>query len=123
MIDGLLVDAIAVAHLAFIFFVAFGGLLVLRWRKLAWIHLPAALWGAVIEIVQWDCPLTGLENTLRQRAGVAGYGEGFIAHYLFGAIYPNGLTYGIQIAIAVFVTVINTAVYSRVFPIHRRRRT
>ena len=117
-----MVDAVAIAHFAFVLFVAFGGFLVLRWRRLAWIHLPAVAWGALIEVFQWNCPLTSVENALRARAGVAGYGDGFIAHYLFRAIYPSGLTYGMQIAIAVFVTAINTAIYARVFPIRRRSR-
>lgn len=117
----LLADATAIGHFAFVLFVAFGGLLVLRWRRLAWIHLPCAIWGALIELFNWSCPLTGYENMFRERAGMHGYGDDFIAHYLFGAIYPAGLTRGVQLAIAVFVFVINTAVYAKVFPITTRR--
>ena len=116
-----LADLAALAHFAFVLFVAFGGLLVLRWRKLAWVHLPAALWGALIEIGNWSCPLTTYENLFRRKAGMAGYGDDFIAYHLFRLIYPAGLTRGIQIAIAVFVFAINTAVYSKVFPIRTRR--
>jgi hypothetical protein len=110
MNDALIV-AIAILHLAFIAFVAFGGLLVLRWRKLAWVHLPCAIWGAAIEIFRWSCPLTSVENTLRKASAYEG---GFIARYLFGAIYPSGMTRATEIALAVFVTVINTVVYWRV---------
>jgi hypothetical protein len=113
-----MITLVAILHFAFILFVAFGGLLVLKWRKLAWIHLPCAIYGALIEIFQWNCPLTNVENALRNQP----YGEGFIAHYLFRAIYPSGLTRGAEIAIAVFVTAVNTLVYSRVFPISRFRR-
>ncbi|SRR5213593_7567 len=116
-----LADATALAHFAFVLFVALGGLLVLRWRKLAWIHLPSAIWGALIEIMNWTCPLTTWENMFRIRAGMQGYGDDFIAYHLFRLIYPAGLTRGIQIAIAVFVFAINTAVYSKVFPIRTRR--
>jgi len=116
----ILADATAVGHLAFVLFVALGGLLVLRWRKLAWIHLPAAVWGALIEIANWTCPLTTYENQFRLRAGMQGYSEGFIAHYIYHLIYPPGLTRSLQLAIAVFVFAINTAVYARVFPIRRR---
>ena len=116
-----LADLAALAHFAFVLFVAFGGLLVLRWRKLAWVHLPAALWGALIEIGNWSCPLTTYENLFRRKAGMAGYGDDFIAHYLFGVIYPAGLTRATEIALAVFVTLINVAVYSKVFPIRTRR--
>ena len=117
----ILVDAIAFAHFAFVLFVAFGGLLVLRWRKVAWVHLPAAIWGALIEMTNWNCPLTEYENMFRTRAGMQGYSEGFIAHYLFAVIYPAGLTRGIQFAIAIFVFAINTAVYAKVFPIRPLR--
>ena len=117
----ILVDATAFAHLAFVLFVAFGALLVLRWRKLAWIHLPSAIWGALIEITNWNCPLTAYENTFRIRAGMQGYNEGFIAHHIYRLIYPAGLTRGLQLAIAVFVFAINTAVYAKVFPIRIRR--
>jgi hypothetical protein len=116
-----LADAAALAHLAFVLFVALGGLLVLRWRKLAWVHLPAAIWGALIELTNWDCPLTHYENLFRLRAGLQGYSEGFIAHHIYRLIYPAGLTRGVQLAIAVFVFAINTAVYSKVFPIRIRR--
>jgi Protein of Unknown function (DUF2784) len=121
MVYRILADATGLAHFAFVLFVAFGGLLVLRWRRLAWVHLPAAIWGAVIEVMNWDCPLTTYENLFRVRAGLQGYSEGFIAHYIYRLIYPPGLTRGVQLAIAVFVFAVNTAVYSRVFPIRFRR--
>jgi hypothetical protein len=117
----ILVDATALGHLAFVLFVAFGGLLVLRWRKLASIHLPAAIWGALIEITNWNCPLTTYENTFRIRAGMQGYEEGFIAHHIYRLIYPAGLPRGLQLAIAIFVFAINTAVYAKVFPIRIRQ--
>jgi len=116
-----LADATAIAHFAFVLFVAFGGLLVLRWRRLAWIHLPCAIWGALIEVGNWVCPLTSYENLFRERAGLQGYGDDFIAHYIFRTIYPAGLTRGVQLAIAIFVFAINTAVYSKVFPLKIRR--
>lgn len=121
MVNRILADATAFAHFAFVLFVAFGGLLVLRWRKLAWVHLPAAVWGALIELTNWDCPLTRYENMFRLRAGLQGYSEGFIAHHIYALIYPAGLTRGLQLAIAIFVFAINTAIYARVFPIRIRR--
>ena len=121
MLYRFLADTTAFAHFAFVLFVALGGLLVLRWRKLAWLHLPAAIWGALIEVMNWECPLTRYENMFRARAGMQGYSEGFIAHYIYRLIYPAGLTRGVQLAIAVIVLVINTAVYAKVFPIRIRR--
>jgi hypothetical protein len=111
--------ATALVHLAFILFVAFGGLLVLRWHNLAWIHLPAAVWGAVIEIMHWSCPLTNIEMGFLRRAGKSGYEGGFVAHYLFAVIYPAGLTRRVELAIAAFVIVINAIVYAIVIPPHK----
>ena len=107
-------DAIVLAHLAFILFVVFGGLLVLRWRALKWVHLPAALWGALIELGGWICPLTGYENAMREKAGVTGYGAGFVDHYIVRLIYPAGLTRGIELGLAAAVVIINIAVYAYV---------
>ena len=105
--------AFALVHFAFIVFVVVGGVFVLRWPWLMWIHLPAAIWGALIEFYGWYCPLTTWENACLRRAGRAGYDNGFIEHYLFAVIYPDGLTRGMQIAIGVFVLVVNVAVYVR----------
>src|SRR5437867_9964956 len=87
-----LADAVVVLHAAFVVFVVLGGVLVIRWRRLAWLHVPAAIWGALIEFAGWICPLTPLENSFRARAGDAGYAGGFVEHYLLRALYPDGLT-------------------------------
>lgn len=118
MIYDWLADLTLLVHLGFIGFVAAGGLLVLRWRRLAWLHLPAAIWGVAIEVGGWICPLTPLENHWRRKAGQAGYEGGFIEHYLTAAIYPEGLTRTAQWVIALGVLAINLAVYAAVW---RRR--
>jgi hypothetical protein len=110
-----LATLVAITHFAFILFVILGGLLVLRWPALKWVHLPAAIWGALIEIGGWICPLTILENALLRKAGAAGYDGGFVAHHIFRIIYPNGLTRGMEFAIAVIVIAVNVAVYRKVF--------
>ncbi len=107
----ILADAVLVLHFAFIVFVVLGGLLVLRWPRLAWIHLPAVAWGAGIEFLGAICPLTPLENLLRVSGGGSGYGGGFIDHYLTSLIYPDGLTRTTQIVLGVFVIAVNVAVY------------
>lgn len=106
---------VAILHLAFILFVLFGGFLVLKWPKLMWVHLPAAVWGVLIEFAGWYCPLTSWENALLRGAGRAGYSGGFVAHYIMPIIYPPGLTRGMEIAIGLLVLVINLGVYVRVF--------
>lgn len=112
-------DLVVLVHLAFVLFVVFGGLLVLRWPRVAWVHLPVAIYGALIELVGWVCPLTPLENDLRRAAGEAGYEGGFVEHYLLPILYPGNLTPTVQIVLGLLVIVINVAVYTLA---HRRRR-
>ncbi|HEX5043922.1 MAG TPA: DUF2784 domain-containing protein [Candidatus Polarisedimenticolaceae bacterium] len=87
----LLADAVALLHLTFILFIPLGGLAVVRWPRLAWLHLGCALWGAVIVFTDVVCPLTPLEKALRLRAGEPAYEGGFIRHYLVGPLFRDGL--------------------------------
>ena len=104
-------DLVALTHFAFVLFVVLGGLLVLRWRRIAWVHLPCAVWGALIEFAGCICPLTPLENWLRMRAGESGYSGGFIDHYLLPLLYPVGLTRTTQWGLGIAVIVINVMIY------------
>lgn len=108
----LVADTLLVLHFLFIAVVVAGGLLALRWPRVAWAHLPCAAWGAWIELSGWICPLTPLENAFRRQAGEAGYPGGFIEHYVVELVYPAGLTRGIQLALALLVVVLNVAVYA-----------
>ena len=107
----LLADLVLLLHLTFVLFVVAGGLLVLRWPRMAWLHLPAAAWGAVVELTGWICPLTPLENELRVLAGVDTYGAGFIEHYILSLLYPAGLTRDVQVILGMIVIGVNAAVY------------
>ncbi len=121
MIYSFLADLLVVIHLLFILFVIFGGLLVL-WRKwVVFLHIPAAVWGALIEFKGWICPLTPLENHLRQLGGEQGYSGGFIEHYLIPIIYPDELTRTFQIILGIFVVVLNLMVYGWI--LYKWRRT
>ncbi|ABB32797.1 hypothetical protein GeomeDRAFT_2076 [Geobacter metallireducens RCH3] len=115
----LLADAVVLVHGLFVLFVVLGGLVVLRWPRLAWLHVPAAIWGAMIELSGKVCPLTYLEVRFRRLAGETGYTESFIEHYIVPLIYPPGLTRGWQIAVGLLVAALNLAVYG---VLHRRRR-
>ncbi len=108
----LLANAVVAFHALFILFVVLGGLIAWRWRRVAAVHIPCALWGMLIEYRGWICPLTPLENTLRARAGQQGYGGGFVEHYLLPAIYPSGLTPRIQAVLGTAVLVINAVAYT-----------
>lgn len=106
-----LADLVLIVHLAFVVFVVVGAFLVLRWPRLAWLHVPAAIWGVFIEFSGRICPLTPLENSLRTRGGEAGYSGGFIDHYLTSLIYPDGLTRTAQFIIGTVLLVLNLLVY------------
>lgn len=112
MFCSLLADLVVVLHFAFILFVIFGAVLVYFKRKLLWLHVPCALWGAWIEFSGWICPLTPLENWLRYRANEVGYSESFIEHYLVPVIYPSGLTSEAQVALGLFVVCVNVGMYA-----------
>jgi Protein of Unknown function (DUF2784) len=99
-------DLIVVVHLLFIGFVVGGVFLSWRWPMIIYAHIPAVLYGALIEFAGFTCPLTLLENGMRQRAGEAGYRDGFIAHYLIKVIYPPGLTHGMQIGLGVVLLLV-----------------
>jgi len=116
----LLADLIVLLHFAFVAFVVAGGLLALRWPRAAWLHLPAAAWGAAIEFFGWICPLTPLENALRQASGAGVYGGDFVGRYLLPILYPAGLTAQIQMLLGVGVLVVNAAIYGWV--LFRRKR-
>jgi hypothetical protein len=107
-------DLVVVVHAAFVAFVVAGGLLVARWPRLVWVHVPAAAWGALIEFQGWICPLTPLENYLRQRGGTAGYEGDFIEHYLLPLLYPAQLTRYRQMWLGSLAVAINVLVYWRI---------
>ncbi len=106
-----LADLVLIVHTLFIIFAVFGGLIVLKWYKVMWIHIPCALWGALIEFFGCICPLTYLENYLREIGNGNYHESSFIQHYLLPIIYPPGLTTDIQILLGTIVIVINLIVY------------
>jgi len=112
MLYKLLADITIIVHFLFILYVALGGLLVLKWNRTAFFHIPAAIWGALIMFMGWICPLTYVENDLRQLAGQEVYSEGFIEHYIIPLIYPEALTRELQITVGVFVLVLNVCIYT-----------
>ncbi len=112
MIYRLSADAIVLLHLMFVVFVIVGGLLVFRWRWIAWLHLPAVVWAALLEFRGWLCPLTPLELKLRAAGGQAGYSGGFVEHYILPVLYPVGLDSSMQYFLGTLVILINVSVYA-----------
>ena len=116
-----LADLVLCIHLALFSSCLCGGLLVLKWRWIAWLHLPAAVWGAVVEFTGWICPLTPLENWLREQGGEASYRSDFIAQYLLPLLYPEDLTHNVQLLLGTVVVVLNAAVYWWLWRMQMRR--
>lgn len=110
MVSILTAEAVVVIHFGFILFVIFGGLLVLKYRCWVWLHIPAVIWGVLLELNGWICPLTTWENALRQRDSST-YSTGFIEHYLLTVIYPQGLTREIQFLLGIILVVFNLLIY------------
>ena len=121
MLYRLLADAVVLLHLGFVGFVVLGGLLVLRWPRAAWVHLPAAAWGAWVEFTGRICPLTPLENWLRREGGGESYSASFVEHYLIPVLYPAALTRELQWTLGGIVIAVNGAVYAVVL-LRRRSR-
>lgn len=116
----ILADLVVGLHFAFILFAVAGGLGVLRWPRLAWLHLPAAAWAVAIELGGWICPLTPLENRLRRLGGAAGYEGSFLERQLLPLIYPADLTRELQLLLGIGVLALNAALYTWLWR-HRRR--
>ena len=108
-------DFVLLLHVSFVLFVIAGGLLLLKWRGLVWIHLPAVVWGVLVELTGWICPLTPLENHLRSLAGESLAEGDFVGRYLPSLLYPAALTREIQLLLGILVLLVNLALYWRVF--------
>ena len=117
----LLADLVVLVHFLFVLFVVLGALLIIRWRKVLWLHLPAAVWAAWIEFSGKICPLTPLENWLRMKGGGSGYAGDFVGHYLMPILYPSGLTRKVQFILGGVVIGVNLIIYGYVFFISRKK--
>jgi len=115
-------DMVLFLHFIYVIFAVAGGFLLIWYRKIVWLHLPAALWAALISFVGWVCPLTFLENWLRLKGGETGYAKGFIAGYIEPVLYPVGLTYFHQVVLGIIVVGLNLAIYGYIFRPNARQR-
>jgi hypothetical protein len=112
MIYRILAEATMFVHFAYLVFVVVGGLMALRWGWILLLHAPAFVWGGVMSLMGWICPLTPLENRFRRLAGEEGYDTGFIEHYIVSILYPPGLTRTHQIALGLGLLLLNGIVYA-----------
>jgi hypothetical protein len=118
LVYGVLADLVVFVHGTFVLFVVVGGLVALRWPRVVWFHAPAVLWGSIVELAGWGCPLTPLENWLRALGDQAGYAGSFVERYLLPILYPEHLTRALQVGLGVAVLLVNLVIYSYVLRRH-----
>lgn len=99
-------------HALFILWVIFGALLTRSRPALRWLHIASLVWGILIELLPWPCPLTLLENWFEARAGVEPYHSGFLLHYLDKLVYPD-LSASLLTVAGLLVCVLNLGIYGR----------
>ena len=122
MLYGILADIVVWIHFAFVLFVVMGAITIIRWRRVLWLHLPAVFWAIWIELAGGICPLTPLENWLRNQSGQGGYRGDFVERYLMPMLYPAGLTRNLQIVLGLLVILINAGLYGYIIWRYRRRK-
>ena len=123
MIYSFLADLLMLFHLVFILYVMAGALLIFKWPKTLWLHLPACFWGMTVEFTGWICPLTPWEIRLRRLAGDEDYNGSFIEQYLIPIIYPSGLNREMQMLLGVTVLIVNLSLYTLILLKSRKRKT
>lgn len=115
-----LANTVLAIHLGFVLWVLFGALFTRGRPWLTGLHVVCAIYGFIIEVAPWPCPLTLLENWLEVKAGQIPYNGPFLLHYLDAIVYPQVplavLVWGASIALAV-----NTLVYARRWRHYRAR--
>ncbi|MGH9546295.1 MAG: DUF2784 domain-containing protein [Terriglobales bacterium] len=115
----ILAGVVLTLHLLLILWIIFGATVTRRRPVLRSLHLGSLVWGILIDILPWTCPLTSAENWLEAQAGIAAYQGGFLLHYLDALVYPDippGLLTGLGVAVCAF----NLGIYAVRF--HDRRR-
>jgi hypothetical protein len=115
--------AVAVLHAAAVVFVVTGSLLALRWPRLLLLHVPLAAAVLAVHLAGAPCPLTELEQALRERAGAVPYAGGFLGHYALAPVGLDVAESGVQAGIRVAVLLPNVVGYGLLAArAHRRPR-
>jgi hypothetical protein len=96
-------DGTAGLHFAFLGYLVAGGFAAWRWPKSIAAHLLAAAWAALIVVTSLPCPLTSLQNRLREQAGQPPLGASFIDTYVRGSFFPADRAGLAQALVAVVV--------------------
>jgi Protein of Unknown function (DUF2784) len=115
-----LATAVLVLHLLFILWLIFGALFAYRRPWLRWLHIASLVWGVLVELTPWPCPLTLLELWLEGRAGIQPYQGGFLLHYLDATVYPS-ISPLLLVVVGVVVCAVNLCIYAVAFISQRRQ--
>jgi len=125
-----LADAVLAAHVAVAAFVVVGLVLVFAGNLLGWrwvnglaFRLAHAAAIAIVVAEAWlgvPCPLTTLEMALRERAGAATYGGGFVEHWLQRLLYWDAPAWVFVALYSVFALLVAAAWWY--FPPMSKRR-
>jgi hypothetical protein len=98
-------DLVVIVHLAFLVFVAVGGILAWRWPRLIWAHLAAVAWAVAILVVGQDCPLTDLQRLAERHAGQPRDDRGFVDRYLEDVLFPGRWTTALRVLIGLLIVI------------------
>jgi hypothetical protein len=114
--------AVVAMHAAWLLFVIFGVLWTRGRPFWSIVHVAALVWGIIVEVGPWPCPLTMAESVFETRAGAAAYRSASLLHFLDNLVYPN-LPGWILTCAGVAVCALNLAIYIRRFwkALHQRR--
>ncbi len=99
-------------HVVYIAWVIFGAFFTRGRPRLAVLHVATLVYGMIIEILGFWCPLTALEEWLELRGGVSAYRGPFLLHYLDAVVYPD-VPPNFLIAGAIAVCILNLWIYAR----------
>ena len=108
-------DLVLLCHLIFVLFAAFGALLYLIDYRFSLLHIPAVIWSSVVNLANWTCPLTPLEQRLRTKAGEESFKGGWIQHYFDPLVRPLGMPRRMELIAGISIVVWNIFVYTMVF--------
>ena len=107
-------------HAAYIAWVIFGAFFTRGRPRLAALHVATLVYGVIVEIFGFWCPLTALEEWLDVRGQVSAYRGAFLLHYLDALVYPD-IPPNLLIAGAVAVCLVNLWIYARRLRVRKSR--
>jgi hypothetical protein len=116
---GVFAGVVLAVHLLWILWVILGALLTRHRPLLAGFHILSLIYGIVIEVAPWPCPLTLAEEWLQGKAGITPYTGSFLVHYLDALVYPD-VPQELLVWCAAAIVAFNLGVYGRRF--WRRRQ-